>query len=167
MLYRLPSCPLDVRELAERLDPDAAADVVLFREGADAVARRDGEELRFRLAVGEWELDGDTDVLDPSEYPNGLERSWRALACPNAGDVIVSAAPGFEFVDVGGRAHVGGGSHGSLRAGDSTVPVLAAGFDVNPLPPELELVDLAPLVADHFGLEPFASTAERRERTRV
>ena len=156
MLYRLPSCPLDVRELAERLDGDAAADVVLFREGEDAVARRGGEELRFRLGDGEWELDGDPDVLDPSEYPNGLERSWRALACPNAGDVIVSAATGFEFFDLGGRGHAGGGSHGSLVRGDSVVPVVTAGVEA-PLPAEPQITDLAPLSLAHFGIEPPAS----------
>ena len=33
---------------------------------------------------------------------------------PNAGEVLVSAAPGWEFADLAGRHHVGGGSHGSL-----------------------------------------------------
>ena len=98
-----------------------------------AVARREGEELRFAPDGGGWRLEGDGDLLDADRYPNGLERAWCALACPNAGEVIVSAGEGVEFVDLGGQAHVGGGSHGSLLAGDSLVPMLAAGFDEPPL----------------------------------
>ena len=168
MVYRLPPCRLGARELAERLDDEPAVDVVLFREGGAAVARRDGEELRFAPDETGWRLEGDADVLDPELYPNGLERAWRALACPNAGEVIVSAVERFEFVDVGGRAHVGGGSHGSLAAADSTVPVLAAGFDESPLPANAEIVDLAPLALAHFGVDPPASMARRRrEPSRV
>ncbi|MDQ3889391.1 MAG: alkaline phosphatase family protein [Actinomycetota bacterium] len=153
MVYLL-SPSLGARALAERLDSDPAADVVLFREEADAVARRDGEELRFRPENGGWSLDGDPDVLDPARYPDGVERAWHALACPNAGEIIVSAAQGFDFADVGGRSHVGGGSHGSLDARDSTVPVLAAGFDANPLPEKPQIVDLAPAALAHFGVDP-------------
>ena len=48
-----------------------------------------------------------------SEYPDALARIWSALKCPTAGDVLLSASPGYEFVDWGGADHVGGGSHGS------------------------------------------------------
>ena len=41
-----------------------------------------------------WETNGDPDVLDEERYPNGLERAWHALACPNAGEVLVSGARG-------------------------------------------------------------------------
>ena len=49
------------------------------------------------------------------EYPDALARAWSALHCPNAGDILLSAAPGYEFVDWGGADHVGGGTHGSLH----------------------------------------------------
>ena len=52
-------------------------------------------------------------------YPDALGRLWSALHCPRAGDVLLSAGGGYEFVDWGGVAHVGGGSHGSLHRGDS------------------------------------------------
>ena len=154
MVYRLPGCRLEARELAERLDGEPAADVVLFLEGEEAVARREGQELRFSFADGELRLSGDPDVLDEERYPNGLDRAWRALHCPRAGDVIVSAAAGHEFADLGGRHHLGGGSHGSLLAGDSLVPVIAAGFPDDPLPAVPSIADLAPLVLRHFGVEP-------------
>ena len=58
-----------------------------------------------------------------STYPNALERLWQILGCVNAGDVVASAAPGYEFRDAGGASHLGGGSHGSLHAVDSLVPL--------------------------------------------
>jgi hypothetical protein len=152
MVYRLPGSRLGVRELAQRLDHVPAADVVLFREGDTAVARREGEELRFAPAGSGWWTSGDSAVLDGDRYPNGLERSWRALACARAGDVLVSAARGVEFADLGGKHHRGGGSHGSLLEGDSLVPMLAAGFDADPLPDHPRIVDLAPLALSHFGV---------------
>jgi hypothetical protein len=152
MVYRLPGCRLEARELAERLDGRPAADVVLFLEGGEAVARREREELRFAPGPGGWRLAGDPSLLDSGRYPNGLERAWRALACPNAGDVLVSAQQGWELADLGGRHHLGGGSHGSLLAGDSTVPVVAAAFDEPPLPPDPSITDLAPAALRHLGV---------------
>lgn len=158
MVYRFPGCPLAVRELAERLDAVEAAEVVAFREDGEAVVRREREELRFRPgAEGGWGLSGDAAVLDEERYPNGLERVWRALACPNAGDVLVSAREGVELVDLGGRHHAGGGSHGSLGAGDSTVPVVAAGVDAPALPARPSLTELAPLALSYLGVAPPAS----------
>jgi hypothetical protein len=166
MVYRLPGCREDARVLAERLDDEPAADVVLFLEEDAAVARREGAELRFAPEEDQWRLEGDAAVLDPERYPNGLERSWRALAAPSAGDVLVSAAEGWELADGGGRHHLGGGSHGSLVAGDSYVPLLAVGLDVS-FPPEPSITDVAPLVLAHFGVAPPGSMRRAREAARA
>jgi predicted AlkP superfamily pyrophosphatase or phosphodiesterase len=131
------------RTLAPRLDGNPAVDVVLWREGEEAVARRDGEELRFTPAGAR----GDASILD---HPEGLERAWAALANPNAGELIVSAAAGWEFADLAGRNHAGGGSHGSLLAGDSEVPMLTVGIDAMPG----SIVDVMPAVLEHFGVAP-------------
>ena len=109
------------------------------------MARCDGSELRFAPARGGWDTSGSAQVLD---QPNALERAWAALGNPNAGDLIVSAAPGVEFADLGGRHHVGGGSHGSLEQGDSEVPMLSVGLGA----PPARIVDVAPRVLDHFGV---------------
>lgn len=169
MVYRFPRCRLDVRDLAERLDDVAAADVVAFLEDGMAIVRREREELRFAPgADGGWRLSGDAAVLDEERYPNGLERVWRALANPNAGEVLVSAREGVELVDLGGRHHAGGGSHGSLGAGDSTVPVVAAGADAPALSGRPSLTDLAPLALAHLGVPPPASmSAAAREPVAV
>jgi hypothetical protein len=138
MIYRLPDCKLDARGLAELLDGDASAELVLFREGEDVIARREGEEVR---------VDPDGALFD---YPDGGRRGWAALHNPNAGDVVVSAAPGIEFADLAGRHHAGGGSHGSLRRGDSEVPMLTLGLEAVPE----SIVDVMPTVLRHFGVEP-------------
>ena len=149
MVYRLQGCRLDARELAARLDGEPWSDAALFREGDDGVARREGEELRFRPVDGGWETSGDESLL--TRYPNGLARAWAALANPNAGELIVSPSEGWEFADLAGRHHAGGGSHGSLLAGDSEVPMLTVGLDG---PPPATILDVAPAVLEHFGVEP-------------
>jgi Type I phosphodiesterase / nucleotide pyrophosphatase len=144
-VYRLPRCPEPTRALAERLDGQRAVDVALFLEDGHAVARRSGAELRFRPGENGWRTEGDPAALD---HPDALARTWAALHNPNAGEVLVSAAEGYEFTDLGGRHHAGGGSHGSLTAGDSEVPMLAVGLDVLPA----SITEIAPAVLAHFGV---------------
>jgi hypothetical protein len=143
MVYRLPGCRETPRELAERLDGESHA--VLFREDGFVVARHDGKELGFAPSANGWETRGDPAVLS---QPDAFERAWAALANPNAGDLLVSAGPGVEFADLGGRHHVGGGSHGSLDAGDSEVPMLSIGAGA----PPARIVDVTPRVLRHFGV---------------
>jgi hypothetical protein len=131
-VYLLPRARADAAELARRLDGFAAVDVTLRREGDEVVARRDG-------------ADGPVEWL---EQPDAAWRARSALANPNAGDLLVSAADGWELVDLGGRHHAGGGSHGSLVAGDSLVPVVTVGLHA-----ELHrITDVAPAVLAHFGV---------------
>jgi hypothetical protein len=145
MVYRLPEHGDDARSLAERLDGEPSVGIVLFREGGEAVARREREELRFAPVDDGWLLAGDASILS---QPDALARSWAALQNPNAGEVIVSAAPGWEFADLGGKHHLGGGSHGSLEAGDSEVPLLTLGVEGT----AASIVEVAPLVLRHFGV---------------
>jgi hypothetical protein len=146
-VYRLPLCAESPRTLAERLDHRAEVEVAAFLEDGDAVARRQGEELRFRPSDDAWASTGDERILD---QPDALARVWAALHNPNAGDVLVSAAAGYEFTDLGGRSHAGGGSHGSLVAGDSEVPMLAVGLDAVPA----GITEVMPAALAHFGVEP-------------
>jgi hypothetical protein len=121
----------DPRAAAERLDAEPAAGIVLFEEDGRVIARRDGDE--------------DPSLLDT--VPDGHVRAAAALRNPNAGEVIVSAAPGWEFVDLAGRAHLGGGSHGSLEAADSEVPMLTVGLG----PPPASITGIKSLVTRHFA----------------
>jgi hypothetical protein len=138
-------------------------------EGMAAVVERDGNSIRFRPGEevrdtrgGGWELRGDPAVLDAEisdgvfrsdAYPDALARVWAAITAPHAGDVVVSAELGYECVDWGGQAHVGGGSHGSLRREDSLGPLLFVGCGPGE-PGEREqwaLRDVAPVIREHFG----------------
>ncbi len=146
-VYLLPGARVDAAGLARRLDGVEFVETALWREGDEAVARRDGEELRFRPSAGGWETSGDAAILD---HPDALRRVWSALANPNAGELLVSAADGWELADLGGRHHAGGGSHGSLTAGDSIVPLLTIGIDAAPE----RITEVVPAVLSHFGVEP-------------
>jgi Type I phosphodiesterase / nucleotide pyrophosphatase len=133
-------------------------DLIAWRRDGEAVVESARGELRFAPG-GElrdrrgraWSVEGESEVLDFDTYPDALNRLWSALQCPHAGDVLVSADPGFEFVDWGGADHVGGGSHGSLHRDDSEGVLLLGGLDV-PEHEEWALTDVAPLVLRHFGV---------------
>jgi hypothetical protein len=120
------------RALAAALDREPSVDVAVFLEDGVLVARSDGDE--------------DVALLD--RFPSGRERAEAALRNPNAGEVLVSAAPGWEFADLAGRSHVGGGSHGSLVADDSEVPMLTIGFADAPA----SITGLKALLLAHFGV---------------
>jgi hypothetical protein len=120
------------RALAAAFDEEPSVDVAVFLEDDTLVARRGGDE---DLAL----LDG---------FPDGRARGEAALRNPNAGEVLVSAAPGWEFADLAGRSHLGGGSHGSLAADDSEVPMLTIGFDAAPA----SITELKTLFLRHFGV---------------
>ncbi len=91
--------------------------------------------------------------LESPSYPDALARMWAALLCPTSGEVLLSAAPGYEFLDWGRQAHVGGGSHGSLHACDSLGALVISGVELpDPQPALWAISDLAPLVLSHFGL---------------
>jgi hypothetical protein len=145
--------------------------------GEDGRARVAGErgELSFAPADGSskdgvtderglrWDVGGELDtllatvedgMLGCEHYPDALRRVWAALRCKTAGDVLLSAEPSYEFPDWGNRAHVRGGSHGSLHRVDSLGALLFCGVDC---PPERAggpwaLSDVAPMVLAHFGL---------------
>jgi Type I phosphodiesterase / nucleotide pyrophosphatase len=131
-VYLLPGARVDAAGLAKRLDGFAAVEVSLRRDGDESVVRRAGE-------------DGSADRLD---HPDSAWRVRSALENPNAGDLLVSAAEGWELTDLGGRHHAGGGSHGSLGTGDSLVPLVTVGLGAQPN----RIVDVAPAVLEHFGV---------------
>jgi hypothetical protein len=120
------------RRIAERLDGEPSAGIVVFREDDRVIARRDGDE--------------DDAILDA--VPDGRLRAAAALANPNAGEVLVSAAPGWEFYDLAGRHHLGGGSHGSLEPADSLVPMLSIGLG----PPPESIAGIKDAIVRHFAV---------------
>ena len=93
-----------------------------------------------------------TDASLSPDYPDALARVWSALRCETAGDVLLSAAPGYEFVDWGGADHVGGGSHGSLHRSDSLGALLwcGTGPETRAASEQWSLRDIAPMIREHY-----------------
>lgn len=137
----------------------------------DGVIARAGAELRFAPGSsvedprgGRWRVHGDIEGVlgatidgerfESPDYPDALARVWAALTCPTSGDVVLSAAPGWEFPDWGGVHHIGGGSHGSLHADDSLGALVFSGVEV---PQERvargnwSIRDIAPMAVAHFA----------------
>jgi len=136
----------------------------------EAVVRSERGELRFaprgELADrrdGRWSVDGELAVLDlqvrdgvlsSGRYPDALGRAWSALRCRAGGEVLLSATPGYEFLDWGRAHHVGGGSHGSLHANDSLGTLLwcGTGPDSAAAREQWSLRDVVPMILEHFGV---------------
>jgi hypothetical protein len=148
-------------------------------EGLDAIAFRDGDEAAvwtprgdLRFAPGgdlvdvrgnAWSLEGDPSALGletadgrvrSRSHPLALTRLWTALCSPRTGDLLISADGGYEFVDWGGIAHLGGGSHGSLLRGDSLGALIVCGVEAPPerVPEQWTIADVTPLALSHFTL---------------
>ena len=162
----------------------AGVDLVMWleRDAHDApregvIASPERGELRFApggplldVRARPWSVEGELGVLAAAvegerllsgAYPDALARVWAALTCPNSGDVLLSAADGFEFIDWGRQAHVGGGSHGSLHASDSLGALVLHGVELGGHasspegePAQWAIHDVASVVLRHFGLPP-------------
>ena len=159
-----------LRRALDALEGVEGVDVVIWRDGAEAAVRTAAGELRFApggdiedLRGRRWSLDGDPRVLAgrvhderflSPDYPDALGRAWEAINTATAGDVLLSAAPGYEFVDWGGADHVGGGSHGSLHATDSLGVLMwcGTGPDRRDEREQWTLQDITPMIRRHFGL---------------
>lgn len=158
------------QRLADTAGQLEGVDVVAYLCGDEAVVRTPRGELRFApgdelvdLRGARWSIEGEPDALAleiadggvaSALYPDALGRLWSSLLCPRAGDVQLSAAPSYEFVDWGGADHVGGGSHGSLHANDSLGSLLWCG--TGPERPDARaqwsIRDVLPMVEQHFGV---------------
>ena len=91
-------------------------------------------------------LQQDGGVIEFADYPNAFERIAGALDLEQSGEIWCTAKAGCEFEVPGGKAHLGGASHGALHKLDSLSPVLVAGGGMNHrLPRQMRLVDVAPL----------------------
>ena len=111
-----------------------------------------GTAWSWRGAPEALQLDVDRGLVTSSEYPNAFERIAGVLDASNSGDVWLTAQPGCEFEIPGGKAHVGGGSHGALHALDSLSPVVAGGAGAPKLPRAMRSLDIAPLCMQLLGL---------------
>jgi hypothetical protein len=179
--FRRPSHE-QIERVVDRLLTEARVDQVMWpaalarrSERGYHIVTRDRGELLFWPGEGGaqsaadaqgcvWSWDGDLRVVDGrvSEgrlsfpaYPNAFERIACALEHPDSGHLWVTSRPGFEFRLPHTNVHDGGGSHGSLDALDSTIPLLIAGAPEElSLPENARTVDVAPLCLRVLGLRP-------------
>jgi Type I phosphodiesterase / nucleotide pyrophosphatase len=179
MVYALEPCERDAMRasvVARSLAIDGI-DLVMWLERDAHDAPREGViasprhgELRFAPDGPvidhrglSWSVEGALAAIDGTiadgrllapAYPDALARVWSALTCRTSGEVLLSATPGFEFVDWGRQAHVGGGSHGSLHASDSLGALVLHGVALGGHESsQWAIRDVAPLVLRHFGLD--------------
>jgi hypothetical protein len=175
MIYALDEEHRDelVRRSVQATEGLEGVDLVMWCErngSAEGVVRSARGELHFAPGGDltddrgrSWSVEGDLAALGATandgrfactEYPDALARVWSALQCPTAGDVLLSAAPGYEFVDWGGADHVGGGSHGSLHRSDSLGVLLWSGMRPSRAKKghQYAITDVAPMVLEHFGV---------------
>jgi len=147
-------------------------------EGLVTVVERDGMRFSFHEAgdgddLGEtvsdrrgrtWTIGGNIEALEATVekgrietpvYPDALGRLHSALHAPHAGDLMISATLGYECLDWGGTAHVGGGSHGSLRREDSEGPLLFVncGPESAGEREQWALQDVVPVIREFYGVE--------------
>ncbi|HEX2196313.1 MAG TPA: alkaline phosphatase family protein, partial [Actinomycetota bacterium] len=143
-----------------------ATDQVMWIDGDTCHVETSRGSLRFREAQGygavvdergnKWEYEGDLeavggvieeDGIRTPEYPLALWRIMCALRLERIGDVVVTPKLTYEFCDIAGGHHRGGGDHASLHAQDSLVPFLST-LDDPPLRPST--VDVVPHIVRHF-----------------
>jgi hypothetical protein len=167
MIYVLG--PSTLERVIARAQRIAGVEQVIWREAGEVVVARAGSQLRFApgdqvtdLRGRGWRLGGSPEVLGLATesgvarshaFPDALGRVWDAMACEQGGEVLLTASAGVEFTDWGGAAHVGGGSHGSLSAGDSHAPLICCGLDGELAREQWSIADVVPLITRHFGLD--------------
>jgi len=142
--------------------PGAPGYTVASGRGRLDFSRADGSASGVDVFGQEWtwsgeacalgvELDGRTILF--ADYPNAFERIASVLDLDQSGEVWVTAKAGCEFEVPGGKAHVGGASHGALHKLDSLSPVIVAGSRApRSLPRHMRLVDIAPLCMELLGV---------------
>ena len=157
-------------EVADAVDGLDGVDLVVRPAGDEVSVRGRRGELRFApggdltdLGGRRWSVEGDLAALEArtpdgrfvsDTYPDALFRLWSAATSPTSGDVLLSATPGYEFVDWGGVDHLGAGSHGALHRDDSHGILIAHGAGPSSSEDRLQwtLRDIEPMVRSHFGL---------------
>ncbi len=158
----LPLAGIDLAIWLERDAHERPREGVIASHGLGELRFCPGGELSDPRGA-RWSVEGELGVIGASvhdgrlqspDYPDALARAWSALTCSSSGEVLLSAAPGYEFIDWGRQAHVGGGSHGSLHVSDSLGALILTGV----APPEREpgqwaIRDIAAIVRGHFGLD--------------
>lgn len=152
----------EIERVTEAFSLKPGVDQVFWQAHGWTCARHG--DLRFEWRPGEglrdargqaWRVSGSgavvgleiaSGVLVESQHVDPLRRILDFFAAPDAPDLVLTAQEGYEFS--AGRPEYG--SHGSLTAHDSLVPIVAVGTPT--LPPHLRLQDVAEIALAALGL---------------
>ena len=145
-----------------RLTGSSDGYTVLTHRGRVEFARDSAPQNAVDDFGGLWHWQGEPSALDIEQegrtlhfggYPNAFERIAGVLDLDASGELWVTAKPGCEFEVPGGKAHVGGASHGALHYLDSLSPVIVAGGAApRRLPRKMRSLDIAPLCMEILGI---------------
>ena len=154
-VYLQPGSRLEPRGVAARLDSLPAAEVALFREGPDAVARRDGEELVFAPAPGGgFSLGGDATILS---HPDALRRAWAALGTRTR--ARCSSRPPTATSSPISAAAITSAAARMAPSAPTTPRFRSSGWVSRAT--RASIADVAPLVLAHFGVRAPAYALDR------
>ncbi|WCK55698.1 alkaline phosphatase family protein [Aneurinibacillus sp. Ricciae_BoGa-3] len=146
-------------EVIRLLSPDERIDIVAWKEQGGVYIRNSHAKLYFspveqdkaqdesRVVLDPfgraWRIKGNIGVIDGvikrpdsgvptltfGSYPDVFSRLYGALYANEAPCIVITSAPGYEFVTKYDPVHQGGASHGSLHATDSLVPLIITGSE--------------------------------------
>ncbi|EJL47225.1 hypothetical protein BAG01nite_20850 [Brevibacillus agri] len=169
MTFLYPVNGTEQAAIVEAVSVDKRIDLIAWKDGEKMIVRRGGskQELSFWRgaeysdAYGRsWGMAGDPSVLDVQydgetltfdTYPDAFSRLYGAAFAQQGPAVILTAAPGYEFLSECAPTHLGGGSHGSLHKRDSLIPLVIAGAAQSfPLP--ARLVDVKDFILRELGV---------------
>ena len=163
-IYILRYRPGMRRSIAECLIKEPNVDQVIWQDQTWYYVVTSKGKLSFRKkgnlqdSYGNcWEITGEPEILDMkiegnvihyNTYPNALERIFHCLDNPNAGELVVTAKPGYLLAGAGAPPWPGKGSHGSLYREDSLVPLIISGTSATMEKPRI--TDVVPFIKSLF-----------------
>ncbi|USG63839.1 alkaline phosphatase family protein [Brevibacillus ruminantium] len=169
MTYLYPLRSSEVTGVIEAVSVDSRIDLIAWKEDRKVRVVRGGtkESLLFwkngpyhDVYQQSWGCHGDLSVLDIrldgaqlsfDQYPDAFSRLYGALFSQAEQVIVLTAAPGYEFVSEAAPTHLGGGSHGSLHKRDSLVPLMIAGGS-RPFTLPARLVDVKGYILEELGV---------------
>lgn len=156
--------------IVDALADESRIDVIAWKEGEWVSVINGGSrrQMRFRKKgpftdiYGEsWTIEGDRSVLDLridqngvvsfDAYPDALSRLYGALFSQDIPVIVITAAPGYEFLSECAPTHLGSGSHGSMHKQDSIIPLLVAGT-TRRIPRPVRLVDVKDFILQELAV---------------
>ncbi|MCL5781457.1 MAG: alkaline phosphatase family protein [Firmicutes bacterium] len=159
-IYILRYRPGIRRNMVKCLLQEPQVDQVIWKEDPWYHVETERGVLSFRKGGNyrdeygnQWDVSGEKAALDMileenqilyDLYPNALERISQCLDNPNAGELVVTAKPGYLLAGEGAPWRHGKGSHGSLHREDTMVPLIISGTSQRIEKPRL--VDVVPFI---------------------